>query len=55
MRAFKYKIGWLLLIMMLFAGCASIEKAEALHRRVKNRQLWKWPFPCWRMIVQKFA
>jgi len=33
MRAFKYKIGWLLLIMMLFAGCASIEKAEALHRQ----------------------
>ena len=33
MRAFKYKIGWLLLIMLLFAGCASIEKAEALHRQ----------------------
>ena len=33
MRVFKYKIGWLLLIMLLFAGCASIEKAEALHRQ----------------------
>ncbi|MBC8258875.1 MAG: HEAT repeat domain-containing protein [SAR324 cluster bacterium] len=38
MRAFKYKIGWLILIILLFAGCASIEKAESLHRQGEKQQ-----------------
>ena len=38
MRAFKYKIGWILLIMLLVAGCASIEKAEALNRQGEKQE-----------------
>ena len=33
MHAIKHTISWVLLIMLVFTGCASIEKAEALHRQ----------------------
>ena len=33
MRAIKYKVVWVLLIIFVITGCASIEKAESLHRQ----------------------
>ena len=33
MRAIKHKMIWLMLIIFVITGCASIEKAESLHRQ----------------------
>ena len=33
MRAIKYKVVWVQLISFVITGCASIEKAESLHRQ----------------------
>ena len=33
MRAIKNKMIWLILIIFVITGCASIEKAESLHRQ----------------------
>ena len=38
MRAFKHTIGWALLIMIVLTGCASIEKAESLHRQGEKQE-----------------
>ena len=38
MRAFKHTIGWALLIMLVLTGCASIEKAESLHRQGEKQE-----------------
>ena len=33
MRAITHKMIWLMLIIFVITGCASIEKAESLHRQ----------------------
>ena len=33
MRAIKQKMIWLILVIFVITGCASIEKAESLHRQ----------------------
>ena len=38
MCVFKHTIGWLLLIVLVFTGCASIEKAESLHRQGEKQE-----------------
>ena len=38
MHTIKHTIGWVLLIMLVFTGCASIEKAEALHRQGEKQE-----------------
>ena len=38
MHAIKHTISWVLLIMLVFTGCASIEKAEALHRQGEKQE-----------------
>ena len=38
MRVFKHTIGWALLIMIVLSGCASIEKAESLHRQGEKQE-----------------
>ena len=38
MRAFKHTIGWALLIVLVLTGCASIEKAESLHRQGEKQE-----------------
>lgn len=38
MRAIKHKMIWLILIIFVITGCASIEKAESLHRQGEKQE-----------------
>ena len=38
MRAVKHKIIWVMLIIFVITGCASIEKAESLHRQGEKQE-----------------
>ena len=38
MRAIKYKVVWVLLIIFVITGCASIEKAESLHHQGEKEE-----------------
>ncbi len=38
MRVFKHKMIWVMLIIFVITGCASIEKAEALHRQGEKQE-----------------
>ncbi len=45
MRAFKHTISWALLIMLVLTGCASIEKAESLHRQGEKQEALDMAIP----------
>jgi len=38
MRAIKHKMIWLILVIFVITGCASIEKAESLHRQGEKEE-----------------